>query len=101
LATAGVSCRLHLVLQSHRCTHRLGLQDFGSHGRKPPRYAIYFEIGSSNMFKLLDQTFWKFLSGFVLILIVSFSLLTILGVWREAKENYAAIFQGFQSRIDE
>ena len=53
------------------------------------------------MFKLLDQTFWKFLSGFVLILIVSFSLLTILGVWREAKENYAAIFQGFQSRIDE
>ena len=48
------------------------------------------------MFKLLDKAFWKFLSGFVIILLVSFSLLTIFGVWREAKQNYAALIEAFQ-----
>ena len=48
------------------------------------------------MFNLLDKAFWKFVSSFVLILIVSFSLLTIFGVWREAKENYAALIKAFQ-----
>jgi len=47
------------------------------------------------MFKFLDRTFWKFFSSFVLILIVSFSILTIFSAWRETKENYAALKQAF------
>ncbi len=43
------------------------------------------------MFKLLDRTFWRFFSGFVLILVVSFSVLTIFGVWRGAHETVAAL----------
>jgi len=49
------------------------------------------------MFKLLDKAFWKFFSGFVLILIVSFSLLTVLGAFREARVNFAALVQSWQS----
>lgn len=45
---------------------------------------------------LLDGTFWKFLSGFVLVLIVSLSLLAVVGVWREAAENLAQLIQMFQ-----
>ncbi len=45
---------------------------------------------------LLDRAFWRFLSGFVFILLISFSLLTILGVWRESKENYSALIRAFQ-----
>ncbi|MDO8594470.1 MAG: hypothetical protein Q7R93_03070 [bacterium] len=48
------------------------------------------------MFKLLDKAFWKFLSGFVLILVVSFSLLTIFGVWRGASQSYAALMQAVE-----
>jgi len=48
------------------------------------------------MFNLLDKAFWKFFSGFVIILLVSFSLLTIFGVWRETKENYAALLEAFR-----
>ncbi|HBV00943.1 MAG TPA: hypothetical protein DEF00_00930 [Candidatus Taylorbacteria bacterium] len=51
---------------------------------------------SNGMFKLLDRAFWRFLSGFVLILIVSFSLLTFFGVWREARENYSQLIRVFQ-----
>lgn len=47
------------------------------------------------MSKLLDRAFWKFLSGFVLILIISFSVLTVFGVWRETRENYAALITAF------
>lgn len=50
------------------------------------------------MFKLLDKAFWKFFSGFVLILIVSFSLLTVAGAFREAKKNFAALIEAFQRR---
>ena len=53
------------------------------------------------MFKLLDKAFWRFVSGFVLILIVSFSLLTIFGVWREAKQNYAALIKVFTASSEE
>lgn len=42
---------------------------------------------------LFDQTFWKFFSGFVFVLIVSISLLAVVGVWREAAENYAQLIQ--------
>lgn len=52
------------------------------------------------MFKLLDKAFWKFLSGFVLILLVSFSLLTIFGAWRETKANYAALMEAFTNGPD-
>lgn len=51
---------------------------------------------SNGMFKLLDRAFWKFLSGFVLILIVSFSILTIFGAWREAKDSYSQLIRVFQ-----
>lgn len=50
------------------------------------------------MFKLLDRAFWKFFSGFLFILIVSLSLLTVAGAFREAKENYAALLEAF--RVD-
>ncbi|MDO8620564.1 MAG: hypothetical protein Q7R64_04435 [bacterium] len=49
------------------------------------------------MFKLLDKAFWKFLSGFVLILVISFSLLTIFGVMREARKNLSALFEAFHT----
>ena len=44
---------------------------------------------------LLDRTFWRFLSGFVLVLIISLSLLAVLGVWREAAENFALLVRMF------
>ncbi|MEK7170483.1 MAG: hypothetical protein AAB767_04305 [Patescibacteria group bacterium] len=47
------------------------------------------------MFKLFDKAFWRFFSSFVLILIVSFSILTIFSAWRETKENYAALKEAF------
>ena len=47
------------------------------------------------MFKLLDRTFWNFVLGFVIILIASFSLLTIAGVFRIAEENVAALLEAF------
>lgn len=50
------------------------------------------------MFKLLDKAFWKFFSGFVFILIVSFSLLTVVGAFREARENFAALREAIQAR---
>ena len=46
LATATVSGRLHLALWTRRISIRLVLQGFGSHDRKLPRYAIYFEMCS-------------------------------------------------------
>lgn len=48
------------------------------------------------MFKLLDKAFWRFASGFVFILIVSFSVLAISGVFREAGKNYSAVFEAVQ-----
>jgi len=45
------------------------------------------------MFKLLDKAFWKFASGFIFILLVSFSVLALSGVLREAKKNYSAVFK--------
>lgn len=42
-------------------------------------------------FRLFDRTFWRFLSGFVLILIVSLSLLAIFGVWRGAQDQFAEL----------
>ncbi len=47
------------------------------------------------MFKLLDKAFWRFAMGFVLILIVSFSILTISGAWREMEGNFAALLTAF------
>ena len=45
------------------------------------------------MFKFLDRTFLNFLSGFVLILVISFSLLTFFGAYQQAKESVAALFE--------
>ncbi len=53
------------------------------------------------MFKLLDRAFWRFFSGFVLILVVSFSLLSVLGAFREARENFAALLQSWESATNE
>ena len=39
---------------------------------------------------LFDRAFWRFLFGFLLILAVSFSLLTILGAFQEVREQVAA-----------
>jgi len=50
------------------------------------------------MFKLLDKAFWRFLSGFFIILLVSFSILTIFGMWREAQKNYATLIWAFQDK---
>jgi len=44
------------------------------------------------MKKLLDGAFWRFLSGFVLILFVSVSLLTLLGNYRAVRDHIAALF---------
>ncbi len=48
------------------------------------------------MFKLIDKAFLRSLFGFVMILIVSFSLLTIFGAWKETKQNYAALIKAFE-----
>lgn len=47
------------------------------------------------MLKLFDKAFWKFTSGFVLVLILSFSILTLSSVWKETRENSAALLQAF------
>ena len=46
------------------------------------------------MHDLIDRTFWRFVSGFVLILLVSISLLTFSGAYKVAKEGMANIFEG-------
>ncbi len=51
------------------------------------------------MFKLFDKAFWKFFSGFVLILVVSFSILTVVGVFRSAQEQYAAIWEAVSGAL--
>jgi hypothetical protein len=53
------------------------------------------------MFKLLDKAFWRFCSGFVLILVVSFSLLTVFGAFREARENFATLLQSWEGVTSE
>ena len=50
---------------------------------------------------MLNRTFWNFVSGFVLILIVSFSLLTVFGVYKESKEHVAAHFTALRGALDE
>lgn len=52
------------------------------------------------MFKLLDKTFWRFASGFVLILVVSVSLLTLFGMYENTKENVAALFRAISVEED-
>ena len=44
---AAVPVRLRLVVQVRQCLHCLAFHDCGSRGRKPPRYAIFSETGSS------------------------------------------------------
>ena len=46
LGYCGGVVALHLVLRIDRCKRYAILQDFGSRGGKPPRYAIYFEMSS-------------------------------------------------------
>lgn len=60
--------------------------------RSPTPVRIFFGKASG----LFDQTFWRFFSGFVFVLIVSISLLAVVGVWREAADNYAQLIQLFQ-----
>ena len=50
------------------------------------------------MLRLFDRAFWRFLFGFLLILAVSFSLLTILGVFRETREQVAVFFYSLTHR---
>jgi len=45
------------------------------------------------MFNLLDQAFWRFASGFVIILIISVSILTLFGMYQGAKANVAGFLQ--------
>ncbi len=44
---------------------------------------------------LLDRSFWRFLSGFALILLVSVSLLTLLGNYRAIKKQVAALLTAY------
>jgi len=49
------------------------------------------------MLRLLDQAFWRFVSGFVLILIISVSILTLFGMYQSTKENVAGLLQSLQA----
>jgi|GEM_PF-4496581 len=42
---------------------------------------------------MFNRTFWNLLSGFVLILVVSFSLITLFGVFRDSQESMAALWE--------
>ena len=50
------------------------------------------------MLRLFDRAFWRFLFGFLLILAVSFSLLTLLGAFRETREQVAVFFYSLTHR---
>ena len=47
---------------------------------------------------MFNRTFWNFVSGFIIILIVSFSLLTFFGAYRESKENMTALFEALRDQ---
>lgn len=50
------------------------------------------------MLKLFDKTFFRVLLGFLLILAVGFSILTIVSVYREAHDNVAAFLEASAAR---
>ena len=58
------------------------------------RYAEY-------MFQLFDRAFWRFTLGFVLILVVSFSILVVTGAYRDIKEEIAAALVRFTSLVED
>lgn len=45
------------------------------------------------MFKLFDRAFFRALLGFLLILAVGFSILTVVSAYREVADNVAALLQ--------
>ncbi len=50
------------------------------------------------MKNLFDAAFWRFLSGFVLILLVSISLLALVGNYRGVRDQVAALLSSIGGR---
>lgn len=45
---------------------------------------------------MFSRTFWNLVSGFVLILVLSFSLLTVFSVFEDSKDSMTALFEAFR-----